>query len=704
VKKIYLILFLSGIFMISCQTNKTGEMETKNPFFEKYETPFNVPDFEQINNDHFIPAFRKGMEDQMKEIEVIANNNEEPSFENTVVALEESGVLLTRVSNVFYNLLSSITNDTLQNIAKKVAPELSKHRDDILLNAHLFSRIKIVYGNMDSLELNPEQAKLLDEAYKRFVRGGANLDENNQGKLRKINEKLSLLSLSFGDNLLAETNSFTLVIDNKEDLAGLPEPVIAFAAETAAQKEMEGKWVFTLQKPSMIPFLQYSEKRNLREKIFKAYINRCNNGNEYDNKENVVEIASLRLERAVLLGYKNHADYVLEENMAKEPQKVYDFLNKIWDPALLVATKEANELQKMMDAEGKNGQLHPSDWWYFAEKLRQQKYELDEEMLRPYFVLDNVREGAFYVAARLYGLKIEERSDIPKYHKDVQVYEVKEADGSHVGILYMDFFPRDSKRGGAWMSSYRKQYRRDGENITPVITTNFNFTKPIGDKPALLNFEEVSTLFHEFGHALHGLLSNCQYRSLSGTSVARDFVELPSQIMENWAAEPEVMKVYAKHYETGEPIPENLVEKLKKSKHFNQGFVAVEYLSACFLDMDWHTIKKTTEIDMLDFEDISMNNIKMIPEIVVRYRSTYFAHIFSGGYSSGYYSYIWAEVLDADAFAAFKETSLFDSETATKFRKNVLERGGTDDPMNLYIKFRGAEPKIEPMLQRKGLN
>ena len=689
--------------MISCQINKTGEMETKNPFFEKYETPFNVPDFEQINNDHFIPAFRKGMEDQMKEIEVIANNNEEPSFENAVVALEESGVLLTRVSNVFYNLLSSITNDTLQNIAKKVAPELSKHRDDILLNAHLFSRVKIVYGNMDSLELNPEQAKLLDEAYKRFVRGGANLDENDQGKLRKINEKLSLLSLSFGDNLLAETNSFTLVIDNKEDLAGLPEPVIASAAETAAQKEMEGKWVFTLQKPSMIPFLQYSEKRNLREKIFKAYINRCNNGNEYDNKENVVEIASLRFERAVLLGYKNHADYVLEENMAKEPQKVYDFLNKIWDPALLVATKEADELQKMMDAEGKNGQLHPSDWWYYAEKLRQQKYELDEEMLRPYFVLDNVREGAFYVAARLYGLKIEERSDIPKYHKDVQVYEVKEADGSHVGILYMDFFPRDSKRGGAWMSSYRKQYRRDGENITPVITTNFNFTKPTGDKPALLNFEEVSTLFHEFGHALHGLLSNCQYRSLSGTSVARDFVELPAQIMENWATEPEVMKVYAKHYETGEPIPENLVEKLKKSKHFNQGFVAVEYLSACFLDMDWHTNKMTTEIDMLDFEDISMDNIKMIPEIVVRYRSTYFAHIFSGGYSSGYYSYIWAEVLDADAFAAFKETSLFDSETATKFRKNVLERGGTDDPMNLYKKFRGAEPKIEPMLQRKGL-
>jgi len=703
VKKIYLILFLSGIFMISCQTNKTGEMETKNPFFEKYETPFNVPDFEQINNDHFLPAFRKGMEDQMKEIMAIVNNNEKPSFENTVVALEESGALLTNVSNVFYNLLSSLTNDTLQNIAKDLAPEVSRHRDDILLNARLFSKIKIIYGNMDSLELNPEQAKLLDETYKRFVRGGANLDEKNQEKLRKINEKLSLLSLSFGDNLLAETNSFTLVIENKEDLAGLPEPVIASAAETAVQKEMDGKWVFTLQKPSMIPFLQYSEKSNLREKIFKAYINRCNNDNEYDNKENVAEIATLRLERAVLLGYKTHADYVLEKNMAKDPQKVFDFLNKIWDPALVVAKKEADELQKMMDAEGENGQLHPSDWWYYAEKLRQQKYDLDEEMLRPYFVLDNVREGAFYVANRLYGLKIEERTDIPKYQKDVQVYEVKEADGTHIGILYMDFFPRDSKRGGAWMSSYRKQYRRDGENITPVITTNFNFTKPTGDKPALLNFEEVSTLFHEFGHALHGLLSNCQYRSLSGTSVPRDFVELPSQIMENWAAEPEVMKVYAKHYETGEPIPEYLIEKLEKSKHFNQGFVTVEYLSACFLDMDWHTIKKTTETDVLDFEDISMDNIKMIPEIVVRYRSTYFAHIFSGGYSSSYYSYIWAEVLDADAFAAFKETSLFDSETATRFRKNVLERGGTDDPMKLYKNFRGADPKIEPMLQRKGL-
>lgn len=702
-KKIYLLLFLSGILMISCQTDKTVRMETNNPFFEKYDTPFNVPDFGQIKNAHFMPAFEKGIEEHTKEIEAIVDNTEEPSFDNTVVALEESGALLTKVSNVFYNHLSSVTNDTLQDLAKEAAPKLSKHRDDIVLNATLFSRIKSVYDNRDANELNPEQAKLLDEVYKKFVRGGANLGEKDQEKLRKINEELSLLSLSFGDNLLAETNAFTLVIDNEEDLAGLSGQVIASAAETAVRKEMEGKWVFTLQKPSMIPFLQYSQKKDLREIIFKAYINRGNRDNEYDNKKILTKTATLRLERARLLGYKNHADYVLEESMAKEPRKVYDFLNKIWDAALPVAKKEAEELQKIMDGEGENAQLHPWDWWYYAEKLRQQKYELDEEMLRPYFVLENVREGVFYVADRLFGLKIEERTDIPKYHEDVQVYEVKEADGSHIGILYMDFFPRDSKRGGAWMNSYRKQYRRDGEEITPVITTNFNFTKPTGDKPALLNFEEVSTLYHEFGHALHGLLSDCYYRSLSGTSVPRDFVELPSQIMENWAAEPEVMKVYAKHYETGEIIPKELIDKLKKSKHFNQGFASVEYLSASFLDMDWHTIERTTEVNVFDFEDESSENIKMIPEIIVRYRSTYFAHIFSGGYSSGYYSYIWAEVLDADAFNAFKETGLFDQETAAKFRENILERGGTRDPMELFKMFRGAEPSIEHMLKRKGL-
>lgn len=702
-KKIYLLLFLSGILMISCQTDKTVRMETNNPFFEKYDTPFNVPDFGQIKNAHFMPAFEKGIEEHTKEIEAIVDNTEEPSFDNTVVALEESGALLTKVSNVFYNHLSSVTNDTLQYLAKEAAPKLSKHRDDIVLNATLFSRIKSVYDNRDANELNPEQAKLLDEVYKKFVRGGANLGEKDQEKLRKINEELSLLSLSFGDNLLAETNAFTLVIDNEEDLAGLSGQVIASAAETAVRKEMEGKWVFTLQKPSMIPFLQYSQKKDLREIIFKAYINRGNRDNEYDNKKILTKTATLRLERARLLGYKNHADYVLEESMAKEPRKVYDFLNKIWDAALPVAKKEAEELQKIMDGEGENAQLHPWDWWYYAEKLRQQKYELDEEMLRPYFVLENVREGVFYVADRLFGLKIEERTDIPKYHEDVQVYEVKEADGSHIGILYMDFFPRDSKRGGAWMNSYRKQYRRDGEEITPVITTNFNFTKPTGDKPALLNFEEVSTLYHEFGHALHGLLSDCYYRSLSGTSVPRDFVELPSQIMENWAAEPEVMKVYAKHYETGEIIPKELIDKLKKSKHFNQGFASVEYLSASFLDMDWHTIERTAEVNVFDFEDESSENIKMIPEIIVRYRSTYFAHIFSGGYSSGYYSYIWAEVLDADAFNAFKETGLFDQETAAKFRENILEKGGTRDPMELFKMFRGAEPSIEHMLKRKGL-
>lgn len=689
--------------MISCQTKKSGEMNLNNPFFKKYDTPFNVPDFEQIDNEHFVPAFKKGITEHNEEIKVIVNNNKGPSFQNTIVALEESGELLDKVSNVFYNLLSSLTNDTLQDIAKEIAPQLSKHRDDILLNVQLFSKVKSIYDNKDSYELSSEQGKLLEETYKDFVRGGANLGKNDQEKLRKINEELSVLSLTFGDNLLEETNSFTLVIDNEDDLSGLPDPVIASAAETAEGKEMEGKWVFTLQKPSMIPFLQYSKKRKLREKIFKAYINRCNIANEFDNKEIAVKMANLRLERARLLGYKTHADYVLDENMAKEPDKVYEFLERIWKPALQVAKDEADELQNMMDSEGKDQHLHPWDWWYYAEKLRQKKFDLDEKMLRPYFVLENVREGAFYVANQLYGLKFEEKTDVPKYNKDVKVYEVKEKDGSHIGVLYMDFFPRESKRVGAWMSSYRKQYRRDGKNITPVITTNFNFTKATGGKPALLNFEEVKTLFHEFGHALHGLLSDCHYQSLSGTSVPRDFVELPSQIMENWAAEPEVMRVFAKHYETGEVIPEELIDKLNKSKFFNQGFASVEYLAASFLDMDWHTIKRTNDKNALDFEDRSMNRIRMIPEIIVRYRTPYFAHIFSGGYSSGYYSYVWAEVLDADAFAAFKETSLFDTETAVKFRENILERGGTGDPMKLYKSFRGAEPKIEPMLKRKGL-
>ena len=560
----------------------------------------------------------------------------------------------------------------------------------------------MVYNNKESFDLNNEQKMLLEKTYKEFVRGGANLGSDDQTRLREINKELSVLTLNFGENVLKEINNFKLIIENKDDLSGLPEPVIRSAEEAAKEAGMEGKWVFTVHKPSMIPFLQYSEKRDLREKIFKAYINLGNNNNQNDNKDIISNIVALRLEKAKLLGYENHASFVLEENMAKTPEAVFNFLQKLWDPAIIVAQNEANDLQKFIAKEGASFNLQPWDWWYYSEKLRKEKYDLDDELLRPYFKLDNVINGVFDVSNKLYGLKFTERFDIPKYQEDVRVFEVQESDGKFVGILYMDFFPRSSKRAGAWMDSFRKQQIIDGVNVTPVISTVFNFTKPSGDKPALLNSEEVSTLFHEFGHALHGLLSKCTYNKLSGTAVPRDFVELPSQIMENWALHPEVMKSYARHYQTGEAIPDELIDKIKKSGLFNQGFITVEYLAASFLDMYWHTLESTVSEDVNSFEKNALDNLGLIPQIVVRYRSTYFNHIFSGGYSSGYYSYIWAEVLDADAFEAFVETSLFDQEVATAFRKNILEKGGTEDPMTLYVRFRGKEPSIEPLLEEKG--
>ena len=560
------------------------------------------------------------------------------------------------------------------------------------------------HDQKDSLDLNAEQSMLLEKFYKGFVRSGANLDDDGKARLREINKEMSLLTLQFGENILKEDNAFELVIEKEEDLAGLPDAVIKGAAEAAQGLGHEGKWVFTLHKPSMIPFLQYSEKRDLREKIFKAYINRGNNDNELDNKANATRLAALRVERAKLLGYDTHAHFVLEENMAKVPKNVYDLLYQLWEPALKMAKKEVKELQKMIDNEGKDFKLKPWDWWYYAEKLKKAKYDLDEEMLRPFFKLENVIQGVFDVANKLWGIQFVERFDIPKYHEDVKIFEVQEADGTHIGILYTDYFPRASKRGGAWMNSFRKQSKKNGKMVTPVICNVGNFSKPTGDKPSLISFEEVTTLFHEFGHALHGLLSNCTYRRLSGTSVSRDFVELPSQIMENWAKHPEVIKTYAKHYETGEPIPQELVDKITKASLFNMGFITVEYLAASFLDMDWHTLTEAEEQDCFEFEDKSLNKIGLIPEIVVRYRSPYFNHIFAGGYSSGYYSYIWAEVLDSDAFEAFKETSLFDQDTAQSYRKNILEAGGTEDPMTLYKRFRGAEPSVEPLLKKRGLN
>ena len=696
-KQTFLLLIAIGILVTSC--SKTDQ----NPFFTEWKTPFQTPPFQKIKEENYMPAFQKGMQQHQQEIAAIVRNSEPATFENTIEAMEKTGELLSKVSYVFFNMNSANTTDTLQSIAKRVAPLLSKHEDDILLNDSLFQRVKAIYEKKDEMELTSEQKKLLEEYYSDFVRGGANLDEAKKAELREINKELSVLTLQFGENVLKEDNAFELVIDNEADLAGLPENVINGAAEAAKERGYEGKWMFTLHKPSMIPFLQYADKRDLREKIFKAYINRGNNNNEYDNKSIISKIIALRIKKANLLGYKTHADFILEKNMAKTPDAVYQLLNQLWKPALKMAKKEAYELQSLVFEEGKNFKLQPWDWWYYTEKLRKAKFDLDEEMLRPYFKLENVVDGVFMVANKLYGITFTERKDIPTYHEDVRAFEVKEADGTHIGILYTDYFYRSNKNGGAWMNDFRKQSNIADKKVTPIIYNVGNFSKPTGDKPSLLSFEEVTTLFHEFGHGLHGLLSNCTYPKLSGTDVPRDFVELPSQIMENWAAEPEVLKMYAKHYETGEPIPDELIEKIKATGKFNQGFATVEYLAASFLDMDWHTLMEPTKLDPMEFEKQSMAKIGLIPEIVERYRSPYFRHIFSGGYSAGYYVYIWAEVLDADAFQAFKETSLFDQKTATSFRENILAKGGTEDPMTLYKRFRGREPKIEPLLENRGL-
>ncbi|AEI48373.1 M3 family metallopeptidase [Runella slithyformis] len=677
---------------------------SQNPFFSTYTTPFGVPPFDQIKNEHFEPAFIEGMNRQAAEIAAITAQKEAPTFANTILALENSGDLMDRVGTVFFNFNNANTNDGLQKIAQTLSPKLSKHRDDIQLNAELFKRVKAVYDQRNSLKLTGEQKMLLEKTYKSFVRSGAALSAEKQERMRKINAEMSLLTLKFGQNLLAENNNYTLVIEKAEDLSGLPASLIAAAADDAKKRKMEGKWVFTLQNPSIMPFLQYADNRALREKIFKAYLERGNHNDAYDNKALMTNIVALRAEKAALLGYENHAAYVLEESMAQTPAKVSALLNQLWTATVPVTKQEAAELQTMMDKDGRNEKLEGWDWRYYAEKLRKQKYDLKEEELRPYFALDNVRQGIFTLCQRLYGLKFEPRADIPVYHEEVMAYEVKEANGQPVGVMYMDFHPRASKRGGAWMTSYRKQELQNGKRIAPVVSIVCNFSRPTGGAPALLSMDEVHTFFHEFGHALHGLLSNVTYGSLSGTSVPRDFVELPSQIMENWSTEPEMMKLYAKHYQTGEVIPEALIEKMKKSSLFNQGFETSEYLAASLLDMSYHTLRPgQTPTDVLTFEKEAMDKIGLISQIPPRYRTTYFQHIFSGGYSAGYYSYIWSAVLDADAFEVFKQKGLFDQKSAQSFRKNVLEKGGTDEPMKLYLNFRGAEPDIKPLLRRRGL-
>ncbi|MFV0581481.1 MAG: M3 family metallopeptidase [Parabacteroides gordonii] len=700
-------LMAAGLAVVlgACSSSKKSDVAetTPNPFFTEYTTPFGVPPFDKIEVAHYKPAFLKGMEEHKKEIDTIVNNTEEPTFENTIVALDQSGELLNKVLYAFGGQSSVNTTDEIQELEQELYPLFSAHSDDISLNPALFARVKAVYDNQASLGLDKEQKKLLEETYKGFVRGGANLDADNQAKLRELNEKISVLELTFGQNMLKETNAFKLVIDKKEDLAGLPESLVAAAAETAVADSMEGKWVFTLHNPSVMPFLQYADNRALREKIFKAYINRGNNGNENDNKEVVKQLVAARLDKAKLLGYEDFAAYVLEENMAKNEKNVYNLLDQVWTPALKKAKEELADINAEIRKEGGNFDAEGWDWRYYADKARQAKFNMDENEVRPYLKLNHVRDGAFYVANKLYGITFTEIKDIPKPDPDAYAFECKDKDGSPLGVLYMDFYTRPGKSGGAWCGGYRSQTYKDGKRVDPIVTTVFNFSKPAAGQPALLSADEAETVFHEFGHALHSLFGDVHYYGVA--DVPRDFVELPSQVNEHWVFEPEVLKVYAKHYETGEVIPQELVDKIVKSGKYGQGFATVEYLAASLLDMDYHILKEQQpDMDVEAFEANALNSRGLIRQIPPRYRTTYFSHTMTGGYTAGYYSYIWAEVLDADAFEAYKETGdIFNPEVAAKFRTYVLTPGGIDDAMVMYKNFRGKEPSIEPLLKNRGL-
>jgi peptidyl-dipeptidase Dcp len=672
-----------------------------NPLLSEWKTPFGVPPFSEIKPEHYLPAFKVAIAQQLAEVDAIAQNRKAPTFANTIEALEACGGLLDKVNGVFGNLTSVESSDEMQAIDREVSPMLAAHQDDIRLNAVLFQRVKVVWDSRAELRLAPDQATLLEKTWKGFVRGGALLGKEQQERLRAINSEVAGLEVKFGDDVLKQTNAFRLVVDAPADLAGLPGRVVAGAADAAKAAGLEGKWVFTLKSPSIWPFLQYAENRTLREQIFKAYISRCDHDDEFDNKATLARTAALRAERAQLLGYKSHADFVLDENMARTPAGVYGLLDRLWGPAKAVAGREAADLQAAIRADGKDFTLEPWDWWYYTEKVRKARFDLDEQAVRPYFDLDRVREGAFHVANRLFGVSFTPLPDLPVYNSEVKAYEVKDADGSHLAVFYVDYHPRDSKRGGAWSNRYRGTWVRDGKSVRPIVVNCGNFSRPAGDEPALLSLDEVKTLYHELGHGLNAILSKIRYNSQG--NVPRDFVELCSQIMENWATQPEVLKVYAKHHRTGETIPVELVDKLKQAGKFNQGFATVEYLAASYLDMDWHTLAEPREQAVTAFEDSSMAKIGLPREIVVRYRSPYFRHIFSGGYSAGYYSYIWSEVLSADAFEAFEEKDIFDAATARSFRTNVMERGASEEPMTLYRRFRGREPAVEPLLEKRGL-
>ena len=712
-----LLVLIAIVFFSACRTSpdQNDNQTLGNAFEQEWDIPFGIPPFNKIKDDHYLPAFEKGMENHLVEIDSIVNNPEAPTFANTLEELERSGKLLKKVEGVFFNLTGSNTNPKLQELQRELSPLLSAHRDKITLNEGLFKRVETIWQARKGLGLNKEQLKLLKDTRKSFVRSGALLDEKQKARITEINSKISELTTAFGQNLLAETNGFELILD-KADLDGLSEGVIAAASETAAQKIEEAetdedkakykdKYVFTPHRTSMYPFLTESSRRDLREQLYKSYVLRGDNDNETDNKEITSEIAKLRAERAELLGYETHAHFMLEERMLKTPDEVYDLLIKLWKPALARAKVEVADMQAVVDKEGHDFKIAAWDWWQYSEKVRKAKYDLDEAALKPYLSLDNVLNGVFETTNKLWGLSYTELFDINTYHPDARVWEVKDKDGSHLGIFIGDYFVRSNKRGGAWMSSFKGQSNLDGKE-RPVVVNVCNFPAPVGDDPSLLSFENVTTLFHEFGHAMHGILTDVTYGRMSGTSGPRDFTEFPAQILEHWASEPEILKSFATHYKTDEVIPDALIEKLLNASKFNQGFANTEYLAASLLDMDWHTIKADEKIkDANAFEKASLAKIGLIDEIAPRYRSTYFAHIFAGGYAAGYYSYVHSAVLDSDGFEAFKEAGdVFDKELAAKLRTHVYEKGSTEEAMDLYVQFRGRQPKIDALLKVRGLD
>jgi len=700
------MIALSVIIMASCTSKleQKTEAEAPNPFLSEYTTPFQVPPFDQIKNEHYMPAFIAGMAEQQAEIDSIVNNPDTPTFENTILPFDKSGQILDRVSNVFFNLNECLTNDEMITIAEEVLPMLSKHGDAISMNPKLFERIDYVYQHRNEMGLDPQQIRVVEKYHQDFIRSGAGLPKDKQEELSQINEQLSTLSLQYGNNLLKENANYKLVIDNEADLAGLPQTSIDAAAEQAKAEGMEGKWVFTLSKPSLIPFLQFANNRDLREKMYKAYYNRGDNNNEFDNKKLINEMVNLRLKKAQLFGFDNYADYVLDVNMAKDSKTVDKFLIDIFNPAQVLAKKELAEMQAIADKEAANIKLEGWDWWYYAEKLRKAKYDFDENYIKPYLTVDNVREGMFTAANKLYGVIFAKNENLPVYYPGVETYEVKEANGDFLGILYMDYYPRESKSGGAWCTSFRESgYDIEGNKIYPVISLVMNFTPASGDTPALLTWDETETMWHEFGHSLHGFFSDGLYDRTCG-NVPHDYVELPSQIMENWVAEPEVIRMYAKHYQTGEVMPDSLINKIENSALFNQGFMTTELIAASILDMKYHELTQPQDLDVDAFEKEQMDAINLMPEILPRYRSTNFSHIFNGGYSAGYYAYTWAEVLDKDAFNYFKTSGdLFNPELAASFRLNCLQECGNDEGMVQYRKFRGQDPDYEPYLKARGL-